>query len=271
MSIDSLKLCLLVPFVLVSGDAFAQVCNSHITYADSIRTGDANLSRRTCNKHFIRTVWRSHRMSKKSWDGGFGWHRACDPRTPLSRTFNAMYLLYYSWDPANPQFWAPKRVPILQAGGYWSATRNKTLVAQCGKNPRIIAEHFRSGFLERTHLYANFFFHTPPWSTRFVGGGVLDNPIARASILIHEATHNLKPHNAGNQCRAEGSCDSHWFYYGANTYQAAWLLQFREKSMIANTHARDWAGNLANLVLKQFFTNMTDGRIWVIRRHHWNM
>lgn len=275
MTSKHVKPCLAIAFALASGDAAAQICNSEMSVAELIRTGDADLSRKTCNEDFIRVAWRGHGMPKEEWDEGFGYYRACDPRSPLSRTFNAIYILYYSWDPANPQFWVPKRVPILQAGGYWSATRNKQLWARCGPAKGPIATHYREPWplgvfvTERTHLYAGFFFGFDIKDGKRVGDRVYNTPISRAATLVHEATHNLKRHNGGSGCRAHKSCDSHWGYYGANTYQVAWLLQFRERSRLANTHSRDWAGELANIKLYYFFVVQDPGLFAAIRAYPW--
>lgn len=271
MSHRSLKLCLLVPLAFVAGDALAQACGSNISVAELIRSGDASLSRKTCNNAFMGTAWRNHRMPWRQWLGDFGFFKPCDPRTPLSRTFNAMYILYYSWDPANPQFWAPRNAPILQAGGYWSATRNKELWARCGPYTTIVARHYQRFWpiiKERTHLYGSFFFGSKV-SGKWVGGGIQDTPIARASTLVHEATHNLKRHNAKRRCEREASCDSHWEYRGSNTYEVAWLLQFRERSRIANTRSRDWAGRLANQILLEGFSHMDPRKMAIIRANPW--
>ena len=51
------------------------------------------------------------------------------------------------------------------------------------------------------------------------------NVFDRAAILIHEARHDDKPHNANGQCtNTTTSCDSSWGFAGSNAYQV-WFYQ----------------------------------------------
>lgn len=77
----------------------------------------------------------------------------------------------------------------------------------------------------------------------------------RAALLVHEARHDDKPHNAYGQCTSTiDSCDSSWGYGGANAYQVRFYQDLLTSWNVSMTPVlRAEALEAANYFINGFF------------------
>lgn len=81
------------------------------------------------------------------------------------------------------------------------------------------------------------------------------NVVDRAALLVHEARHDDKPHDANGQCSSTGtSCDSSFGYGGSNAYQVKFYEDALTSWKVSLTPAqRAESLQAANFVLNGFF------------------
>lgn len=184
--------------------------NQSYYWASDYRSGDRKYKKAICNSSRIGKWWRDFGMERSYWDGGMGYYDVCNTKKPLGRIFSSMY--------------------VLQNSGRSSLGRNNFLNTAYDfshKNTQKLRVNCGDGFKRAEYEW----YYKLTWKglrTRnrmmFYWPGIYNmNVVDRAGTIVHEARHRHKNHNAGKRCSAKGSCDSHWSYYGANTYKAIYL------------------------------------------------
>lgn len=206
---------------------------------DKNASGDNFYGPFICEQRFIDYFWAVYGFNgnKRFWDDGFGWHDPCNTNKPLARTFNACYLLTYSADDyLNDSYDAPQNV--LQWGRRYVRESFDELRSFCG-NDGLVAS-FSGGTAE---LYLSFWY----------GYSVVE----RAAILVHEARHEAKPHNAnfppGSVFGSSDDADSSWDYQGAWTFEAGYLYWFYHAGARTTSASRDRARQAGNVILDNAF------------------
>jgi len=160
-----------------------------------------------CSK-LIRNHWGRFGFEKKYWDDGWGYYDACNPDSVLNRTLKALELLKIS---QNRRY--SGRAALNYAYGASSHYINHLRVG-CAydKENRVLGVHHKASFWQRLRgkkgsgnitLFQNLFAGTS---------------VDVAGVIVHEAFHKHKFHNAGKKCSRKASCDSKWNYGGANTH-----------------------------------------------------
>lgn len=247
-------------FVPLSAHA-QEFCAASLAQDDADLTGDRSLSGRTCWQTFVSWAWRAYDMETRDWDEGFGYRRVCDPNSPLARTMNAIYLLHYTWDPANPAPNDDRSGSFLAWGGAFAVSNTSTLVGRCGTGGvRASTRRRPLGGSEFTQLYMPFFYGGGRGPTgAYVGGKTLGNSaVARAGTLIHEARHhNGAGHSDSNACRRAASCDERWADRGANYYHVVWLWWYFFEKRGGTTAWYDYAHDYAASILNTAFNEGT--------------
>jgi hypothetical protein len=197
--------------------------------------GQIRVSRNTietsCQK-LIDNHWKNFGMEKKYWDGGWGFHDACNNTTPLNRTLRSLELLKISKNSAHGEV-------VLNYAYDESRKAIKKLRVGCAKNAENRARaSARSGTV---YLYQTIF---------------SDNVVGIAGTLLHEARHRKKGHNGGDKCPRKLSCDKNWSYSGANAWQVNYLWWYGVHSKNSQKFMRQLALNKAkNLHDRAFVTN----------------
>jgi len=206
-----------------------------------VSTNESLYTSRTCNQAFIDMVWAHFDFDKGDWDQGFGFHDPCNSIRPLSRTFNALWLLAYSAEDyaTSTSDWSGN---ALRWGYPYSASKIDELNGRCGDGTAI-ARTWWGGWIfvdDRTNLYLSFFYN---WSIS-----------ARAGTIVHEARHAAgKGHNGGDDCPRGGSCDEKWTTYGANTYQVLYLWWYYVDGTRTTTALRNLAATRAQSIIDNGF------------------
>lgn len=214
---------------------------AYCTYSvpDKNASGDNFYGQFICQQQYIDYFWDVYGFNgnKNYWDDGFGWHDACNTNKPLARTFNACYLLTYSADDyLNDSYDAPQSV--LQWGRRYVRESFGELRSFCGDEDTVAA--FSGGTCE---VYLGFFYDY--------------SVVERAAILVHEARHEAKSHNAnfppGSVFGSGGDADSHWDYQGAWTFEAGYLWWFYATKTRTTSASKDRARQAANVILDNAF------------------
>jgi hypothetical protein len=222
---------------------------------DKDASGDNFYGSRISSQKFRDWAWKSHGFKKKYWDQGFGFEDPSNTDLALARTFNAIWLLNYSYSPKDESHKGDD-IDIIRWAGRYVYEHVDELQAKCGKEdgPGATAKH--SGwniFDKRVELYLNFFY----------GPSV----VVRAGLLLHEARHmGGKSHNAKfpkGSCFGEGKkgADSDWGYYGAWTYEVLYLWSFSLYAVNTTQAMRDLAKQEANSVLDNAFAKTPTFRV----------
>jgi hypothetical protein len=206
---------------------------------DKNASGDNFYGEFICQQQYIDYFWNVYGFAgnKNYWDDGFGWDEACNTDQPLARTFNACYLLTYSADDyLNDSYDAPQN--ILQWGRRYIRESFDDLRSYCGDGDAVAS--FNSGTAE---LYLGFWYDY--------------SVVERAAILLHEARHEAKSHNAnfppGSVFGSGGDADSSWDYQGAWTFEAGYLWWFHAAGSRTTSALRERARQAGNVIIDNAF------------------
>ena len=154
------------------------------------RAAEKYLSNKSCNKG-INYYWKKFGFPKKYWDEGFGFHDACNWKKPLSRMFNALFVLQYAYYP-RAKNWDDLSGPSVKwAYPYVARGLNRLddTLAGCYKSSskkNVIATTQRHWYQDEWIKFWLPFFYTR-------------NMVERAATIFHEVRHwrgNLS-HNCG--------------------------------------------------------------------------
>ena len=163
---------------------------------DKNASGDNFYGAYICQQQYIDYFWAVYGFNgnKRYWDDGFGWHDCCNTDKPLGRTFNACYLLTYSAsDYQNDSYDAPQN--ILQWGRRYVRDSFNNLRSFCGDGGAVAS--FSGG---NAKLFLSFWYDY--------------SVVERAAIILHEARHEAKGHNAtfpaGSVFGTSNDADSTW-------------------------------------------------------------
>ncbi|WDE03456.1 hypothetical protein SG34_018930 [Thalassomonas viridans] len=214
---------------------------THCTYSvsDKNASGDNFYEQYICQQEYLDYFGEAYGLtSNKSYqDHNSNQHHACN--TPQARMFNACYLLTYSADDyQNDAYDAPQN--ILQWGRRYIRENFNRLRSLCGAGDTIAS--CTDGTCE---VYLSFFY---------------DHSVAeRAAILLHEARHEARGHNAnfpvGSVFGCGGDADSHWDHQGAWTFEAGYLCWFYGAGTRTTSAAKERARQAANVIIDNAFTN----------------
>ncbi len=206
---------------------------------DKNASGDNFYGAFICQQQYIDYFWEVYGFNgnKGYWDDGFGWHDACNTNKPLARTFNACYLLTYSAsDYLNDSYDAPQN--ILQWGRRYVRESIDELRSFCGDGGAVAS--FSGGTAE---LYLSFWYDY--------------SVVERAAILVHEARHEAKGHNAtfpsGSVFGSSDDADSNWDYQGAWTFEAGYLWWFYAAGARTTSASRERARQAGNVIIDNAF------------------
>jgi hypothetical protein len=176
-------------------------------------------------------------MEWKNWQR-WGGGKYCNNNTPLNRTLRALELLHIS---KNPRI---SNHNLLNSAYGFSKSWIHNLRVDCAidKNDSVIGMHTpKPKWWEevwrgndpgtgKVYLYQNIFGR---------------NIVSIANTIIHEARHKKKFHNGGKGCPRRASCDTHFQYLGANTYELfySWMygVQSRHSTIFTRQRALDEA------------------------------
>jgi hypothetical protein len=161
-------------------------------------------------------------MEKKYWDG-WGFSDACNPDTPLNRTFRALELLQISKDPSYGNV-------ALNTAYDNSVKWTKHLRPGCAYNKNDTAAGMHANKI--TYLYLQIF---------------QTDIIRLASTIVHEARHTVKSHNGGTGCPARASCDKTYEYDGANAHELRYAWWYGVSSNNSTNFTRQFALDQARI------------------------
>lgn len=206
---------------------------------DKNASGDNFYGAFICQQQYIDYFWEVYGFNgnKRYWDDSFGWHDACNTNKPLARTFNACYLLTYSAsDYLNDSYDAPQNV--LQWGRRYVRESFDDLRSFCGDGGAVAS--FSGGTAK---LYLSFWYDY--------------SVVERAAILVHEARHEAKGHNAtfpsGSVFGSSDDADSSWDYQGAWTFEAGYLWWFYAAGARTTSASRERARQAGNVIIDNAF------------------
>lgn len=210
-----------------------------ISVPDKNSSGDNFYGDFICQQQYIDYFWDVYGFNgnKMYWDDGFGWHDVCNTNKPLARTFNACYLLTYSAsDYLNDSYDAPQN--ILQWGRRYIRESFNNLQSFCGDGEAVA--FFFGG---TSKLYLSFWYDY--------------SVVERAAILLHEARHDAKWHNAtypsGSVFGESNDADSSWDYQGAWTFEAGYLWWFYAAGARTTSASRERARQAGNIIIDNAF------------------
>lgn len=158
-----------------------------------------------CSAGLRNQFWNDFRMAQ-GWNG-FGADDPCNIRLPLARTFNSLALLH-----GTSLITDPVAFGRLYNAYNLVAADVGALTAVCDGGPCYGATFFPGEPYHYVHVSRTFFYDN----------GVVE----RTALLVHEARHRQKSHDAGSNCPRHGACDSSWAYDGANTREVQWLSDY---------------------------------------------
>jgi len=167
-----------------------------------------------CSQWKVSKYWKDFGMEKSYWDDGMGYDDPCNVNKPLGRIMVSLEAIRIGKNSA----FGPKN--MLNFAYQYQKGAIKHLRVECG-DPDTNAYHSGAGvlhYLQGYHGNGNVYFN---WTGVYGGKSV----VRRSGIILHESRHRAKFHNT-TKCPSGGSCDSHWSYNGANTYQILWLWWF---------------------------------------------
>ena len=213
-------LCLML--IIISVQLYADTCTVP-SGLDNSSSLDNSLIAYACDQSFINRSLDIYDFDKDYWGNGFGYYDKCNVYLPFARTLNSMYLLKH----------------VTFDWYIWSGGKINELLASCDDD--VIARYRKIFVDEYVELFQPFFYNL--------------NVVERASVIIHEARHYDKSHNADDdECDLGGSCDSSWEYNGANTFQIKYLRDlFCSNNSFMTTTIRQYARDFANTLLQFSF------------------
>ena len=206
---------------------------------DKNASGDNFYGQFICDQVYIDYFWDVYGFNgnKNYWDDGFGWHDPCNTSKPLARTFNACYLLTYSSQDYQDDSWdAPQN--ILQWGRRYVREEFSQLRSFCGDGNAVAS--YSGG---NVMLFLDFWYDY--------------SVVERAAIMVHEARHEARSHNASlpaGSVFGDGEfADSRWDYQGAWTFEAGYLWWFYEEGVRTTSAMRDRARQAGNVIIDNAF------------------
>jgi hypothetical protein len=209
---------------------------------DNVASGDSLYGPRSCWQAFIDWCWDTHGFDSDSWHHGFGFEDCCNIDLPLSRTFNAFWLLNYSADDYDNDQYSNN---MLHWGRRFVRDQLNDLEAECGDGSANATTFNRWIFDTEVEVYLPFFYQR--------------DVVGRAATLVHECRHlDGKDHDANfpswSAFGAGGSgADSSWDYHGAWMYDTLYLWWFYADGRRTTPALRESAKQRANFLLDNAF------------------
>lgn len=233
----------------VSPANVASKCKYDCCYKpDAIPTSDSGYVNGSCDSAFMKRRWKWYEFDKTTWDDGFGYNTPCMSKKPMSRIFNAIYILDYS-APNYPTDIKDMQGSILRIGGNYAIQQLNDVKGRCGSGKLAGQAGLNmsgASFIDEwTKFFWPFFYGAPA--------------VWRAGIIIHEARHaDGKPHNGNGNCKRGSGCDYSFAHNGSNTWEASWLCFFYADAQRTTPAVRRRARAAGNHVLRRTFTQKPD-------------
>jgi hypothetical protein len=244
MKSNSRKLSLILLTVAALGGistAQADSCTASLNWTPDVTQADRAIMKNACASGWLPHWWAVYGFAARAnyWNDGFGSDQICNADLPLGRMMNALYLLKFSYLPANN--WGNFKGMYIQWGYPYAAKQfveANAMEAHCGEYkkdgmPKQYASTAIKGLEDHFEWKMGFFY--------------LENPVERAMTLFHESTHRGTRKNHHNNCEDKGEKDRSWAYHGAYYYGVNWL---RSYCLHANTNTnstyKKWAAQAAN-------------------------
>ena len=237
MNFRSLALIPILATLASASAARADSCTYSLRWRTDITAADRSIMVNACASGWFPHWWSADGFANEAsyWNDGFGSDNFCNADKPLGRTLNALYLLKFSYLPAND--WGVVSGSVVQWGYPYAGAQfveANGMKAYCGDFSNGMPTQYAS-----THdSWPEDHFE---W---FMGFFYLENPVERAMSLFHESIHRGTGKSHGCQ---NGSADTSWAYHGAYYYGVQWLMSYYLRAN-ANTNStyKKWAAENAN-------------------------
>lgn len=237
MNSRTLVLPSLLAALVATTDARADSCTYSLSWRSDITHADRSIMNNACASGWFPHWWATYGFADNSdyWDDGFGAGDHCDPDKAAGRTLNALYLLKFSYTPAND--WGDLSGYVVQWGYPYAGEQfveADGMKAFCGDfsngMPTQYASTHNNVFEDHFEWYMGFFY--------------LENPVERAMSLFHESIH--RGTGKGHDCD-DGGSDTSWAFHGAYYYGVEWLISYYlHANMNTNSTYKTWAAQNAN-------------------------
>lgn len=238
MRLCNLALIALPALLLAAPAAEAATCTYSLGWRSDITHADRSIMTNACASGWFPHWWATYGFANDSnyWDDGFGSDNYCNADKPLGRTLNALYLLKFSYLPANA--WGDLTGYVVQWGYPYAGEQfveANAMEAHCGDfnssgMPTQYASTHSSWPEDHFEWYMGFFY--------------LENPVERAMSLFHESIH--RGTGRGHGCNS-GGADESWAYHGAYYYGVQWLISYYlHANTNTNSTYKTWAAQNAN-------------------------
>lgn len=217
--------------------ARADSCTYSLSWRSDITSADRSVMTNACASGWFPHWWAEDGFANDAsyWDEGFGSDNLCNADKPAGRTLNALYLLKFSYLPAND--WGDLSGYVVQWGYPYAGEQfveANGMEAHCGD--------FSGGMPTQ---YASTHSSWPEDHFEFdMGFFYLENPVERAMSLFHESIH--RGTGKTHDCQ-DGGADSSWAYHGAYYYGVEWLISYYlHANTNTNSTYKKWAAQNAN-------------------------
>lgn len=235
-----MKTLALIPILvaLAAAPARADSCTYSLGWRSDITAADRAIMPNACASGWLPHWWSTYGFADNSdyWDDGFGSDNYCNADKPLGRTMNALYLLKFSYLPAND--WGDLSGYVVQWGYPYAGEQfveADGMKAYCGDfnasgKPTEYASTHHNVFEDHFEWFMGFFY--------------LENPVERAMSMFHESIH--RGTGKSHDCD-DGSKDSSWAYQGAYYWGVEWLISYYlHANTNTNSTYKTWAAQVAN-------------------------
>lgn len=209
--------CLVALVFLMSVPAAAEECNCPPSNAMSnASTRDPQWRARWCgNQGLVDALWFGLNLDETGdlWDDGWGYEDVCNDNLFLSRLFNAGFIVR-EVDKIAPHFPEPNSP---NAGHQWWNFVNEK--EDDGFEPKCCNQNLVP---DTCCLWATHYCCATS-TDLCLAWGFNRGAASRSSTLVHEATHDDVSHIDDDDCANDGSCDTFYGDYNANTMQINYL------------------------------------------------
>jgi hypothetical protein len=219
---------------------------THYDVMPGYYSGDFNVVNSSCPT-FGNRNWINFGMEWKYWKD-WGFNDACNVNTPLNRTLRALELLRIS---KNPRI---SNRNLLNSAYDFSKKWIHHLRVDCAFNnmDEASGRHVpKPKWQEKLRKGKN-----PGSGTIYLYQNIFGHPIVTiTNTIIHEARHKQKFHNGGYGCPRKASCDTHFKYMGANSYELLYSWIHGMHSGHSNQFIRQRALDEARVIQDIAFNN----------------
>lgn len=237
MNLSTIALVSLLASTAGARAARADSCTFDLNWRSDITNADHSIMANACASGWIPHWWSEYGFASNAeyWDDGFGSANYCNENRATGRTMNAMYLLKFSFLPANE--WGDLTGNFIQWGYPYAGAQfvdANDMEAFCGDYVNGMPTEYAS---THDNLFEDHF----EW---YMGFFYLENPVERASSLFHEAIH--RGTGKSHDCQ-DGAADTSWAYHGAYYYGVNWLISYYlHANNSTNATYKKWAAQNAN-------------------------